>query len=102
LDQQGCILFNPYATDHGKGRISYAGRADVFGVFCPDTGMSYLVPLDAVASTAGRLRIEPTRNNQSRGVRYADQFEISGWTGERLLALLDDSSPIPQLGLEAA
>ncbi len=100
--KQGCVLFNPYATDHGNGIGSYVGRADVFGVFSPDRDAVYLVPLNGVASQSGRLRIEPTRNNQSRRVRYADQFEISQWDEDRLLRLLDDHPATPQLDLDAA
>jgi hypothetical protein len=100
--KEGCVLFNPYATDHGKGIGSYAGLADVFGVFCRDTDAIYLVPLDGVASQSGRLRIEPTRNNQSRRVRYAHQFEISKWDEDRLLGLLEERPDFPQLNIDVA
>jgi hypothetical protein len=66
----GCMLFNTRTTDHGRGRLSYAGHADIFGVFFPKTTSVYLVPLDSVAPTGGRLRLEPTRNNQKRGISH--------------------------------
>jgi len=99
--RQGCIHFNPYATDHGKGPGSYVGLADLFGVFSPLTRDTYLVPLDEVAVHSARLRIEPTRNNQSRRVRYAEQFEIASWSDDRLLSTLDESLGSDQLHLEA-
>jgi hypothetical protein len=82
--QKGCIVFNSRTTDHGRGRQSYAGRADIFGVYFPPTASVYLVPLDAVAGFAGRLRLMPTRNNQKRGIRFASEFEIDRWSLDSL------------------
>jgi hypothetical protein len=45
------------------------------------------VPIDAVASFVGRLRLEPTRNNQRKGIRFADEFDVSRWDEERLAPL---------------
>jgi hypothetical protein len=47
----------------------------------------YLVPIDAVAESEGRLRLEPTRNNQRRRVRFAAAYEIDSWTVEGLRRL---------------
>jgi hypothetical protein len=60
------------------------GLADVFGVYFPGNQSVYLVPIDAVANFKGRLRLEPTRNNQKLGVRLATDFEIDRWTRESL------------------
>lgn len=65
--QRGCLVFNPHTTDHGRGRQSYFGRADVFGVYFPPAESVYLVPIDAVTRFSGRLRLEPARNNQRKG-----------------------------------
>lgn len=81
----GCMLFNPLATDHGRGPQPYFGLADIFGVYFPPTRSVYLVPLDAVARTEGRLRLEPTRNNQRRRIRYAADYEIGRWSRDALL-----------------
>jgi hypothetical protein len=80
----GCLVFNCRSTDHGRGPQSYAGLADIFGVFFPPRQSIYLVPIDGVANFEGRLRLDPTRNNQQRGVRMATEFEIDRWTTERL------------------
>jgi hypothetical protein len=40
----------------------------------------YLVPIDAVAEFEGRLRLEPTLNNQRRRIRLAADFELKRWT----------------------
>jgi hypothetical protein len=84
----GCLSFNCRSTDHGRGRQPYFGLADVFGVYFPPNDSVYLVPLDDVAGFNGRLRLEPTRNNQRRGIRMATDFEIDRWTLERLAALV--------------
>jgi hypothetical protein len=81
-----CLMFNCRSTDHGRGPQSYDGLADVFGVFLPPDSV-YLVPLDSVGGFVGRLRLEPTRNNQKRGVRFAAEFEIDRWTEEKLRGL---------------
>jgi hypothetical protein len=85
---RGCIAFNSHSTDHGKGRQSYIGRADVFGVYFPPTDTVYVVPIDAVPWSEGRLRLEPTRYNQRRGIKMAADFEIDRWTPARLAALV--------------
>lgn len=85
---QGCVVFNARSTDHGRGPQSYIGLADVFGVYFPPTETVYLVPIGAVASFEGRLRLEPTRNNQKRLIRFATEFEIDRWNPESLRNLI--------------
>jgi len=82
---KGCIAFHTRSTDHGQGRQSFVGQAHIFTVYFPPLGSVYLVPLDAVAEVQGLLRLEPTRNNQRKRVRFAADFEIARWSPERLL-----------------
>ena len=84
---KGCVIFNARSTDHGRGSQSYAGLADLFGVYFPPTDKVFLVPIDGVAAFEGRLRLEPARNNQRKGIRLAEEFEIDHWTEERLRAI---------------
>ena len=84
---KGCVVFNARSTDHGRGPQSYLGVADLFGVYFPPGDQVYLVPIDGVAGFAGRLRLQPTLNNQRRRIRFAAEYEIERWTEERLLAL---------------
>lgn len=81
---KGCLLFNTCSTDHGRGPQPYDGLADIFGVAYPPAGSVYFVPLDAVGQHEGRLRLEPTRNNQRRRIRLAREFEIDCWSRESL------------------
>jgi PD-(D/E)XK endonuclease len=80
----GCLTFNCRTTDHGRGRLSYVGLADIFGVYFPPNHSVYLVPISAVANTEGRLRLEPARNNQRCGIRLAADYDIDRWTIQRL------------------
>jgi hypothetical protein len=89
--KRGCLSFNCRSTDHGRGPRPYDGLADLFGVYLPPRDSVYLVPLDAVAGFQGRLRLEPTRNNQQRGVRFAADYEIDRWTSERLARVVEPS-----------
>ena len=84
----GCLVFNTLSTDHGRGPRSYVGHAELFGVYFRPTAAVYLLPIDAVAATEGRLRLEPTRNNQKLGIRFAADFEIDRWSIESLRGLV--------------
>jgi hypothetical protein len=90
--QRGCVLFNAYATDHGRGQVSYVGKADLFGVYFPPSAAVYLVPIRDVTQ-AGRLRLQPPRNNQRRRVRWAADYEIDRWTPETLHAVVAGDQP---------
>jgi hypothetical protein len=87
LIPRGCLAFHCRSTDHGRGRRPYDGLADLFAVYLPPRDSIYLVPLDGVAAHRGRLRLEPTKNSQQRGVRFASEFEIDRWTREKLRSL---------------
>src|SRR5437660_668666 len=81
LEGKGCIMFNTcitYARVGGKPHIKkdYRGEADYFGVYSPETGKVYLVPVEEVGIDQGCLRVEPTANNQAKGVRWAQDYEI--------------------------
>ena len=55
----------------------YLADVDYFGVYCPETGGVYLVPIEvAQLRREGSLRVAPTRNAQRRNIRWAERFEI--------------------------
>jgi hypothetical protein len=85
---KGCILFNSRSTDHGNGPGSYVGLADLFGVYCPPAESIYLVPVLQVPRSNVFLRLEPTRNNQRRGIRFAADYEIERWNEDALLSVV--------------
>jgi len=98
----GCMVFNARSTDHGRGPQSYKGLADIFGVFFPPSQSVYLVPINGVANFEGRLRLEPARNNQKRGVRFAADYEIDRWTLNGLRQVVVETNPAPELELSIA
>jgi hypothetical protein len=99
---QGCVVFNARTTDHGQGRRSYRGLADIFGVHFPPTSNVYLVPVEAVEAAKGWLRLEPTRNNQRRRVKFAADYEIDRWTPDGLREVVTSRRLSPGLALSIA
>lgn len=58
-------------------RRSYVGEVDFFAVYCADTRVVYLVPIDDLPMrTEAALRVDPPRNNQRQRVRFAADYEI--------------------------
>jgi PD-(D/E)XK endonuclease len=88
----GCVVFNSRSTDHGSGEGSYFGLADLFGVYCPPTDSVYLVPVLEAPPSNTFLRLEPTRNNQRRAVRFAADFHIDRWSAYALLRAWEKST----------
>jgi hypothetical protein len=100
--RQGCVVFNSASTDHGRGPQSYVGLADIFGVYFPPDGSVYLVPIESVARFEGRLRLEPTRNNQRRRVREAADFEIDRWSLDLLREIVQPAAAHDEPALSVA
>jgi hypothetical protein len=88
----GCIGFNSRSTDHGRGPGTYAGLADMFGVYFPPLGSVYLVPVAEVSGFSVQLRVKPALNNQKRRVRMAADYTVECWTDE---LLRDLCRPVP-------
>lgn len=57
-------------------RRSYRGEIELFGVYCPDNGKCYLVPVGKVGLNECRLRIAPPRNGQKTRICWAEDYEI--------------------------
>ena len=79
----GVVVFRPCSTylHHPNPKIrtrSYVGEIDEFGVFCPENGAVYLVPIDDISgATCAYLRIAAVRNGQAKRVRYAARYEVA-------------------------
>jgi hypothetical protein len=78
----GAIQFRSCNTDARRpSGVPYWGQIEAFGVFCPQNGKSYLVPIAAVtASSMACLRLEPARNRQAKRIRLAADFELNPTT----------------------
>jgi len=82
--RNGAIIFNTESTrttgDTTGGvriiRQSYIGQIDVFAVYCPELDKTYLISPEACAAGRGSLRVEATRNGQSKGVCMAEAYEL--------------------------
>jgi hypothetical protein len=58
-------------------RRDYNGQIDLFAVYCPETAGTYLIPIsDLPVKVQGALRVAPPRNNQSRKIRFAGDYEV--------------------------
>jgi hypothetical protein len=82
---------NRRAAEGFRRRVYTSDEVDAVAAYCPDLGTSYLLPTPLFSGTAQiHLRLAPSRNNQSTGIHWAENYEI----GARLRAL----GPIAQLG----
>lgn len=61
-------------SNTGNKRKDYRGDVDEFGVYSAALGQVYLVPVNHVPATQACLRLEPTRNGQGHGVRWAANY----------------------------
>jgi hypothetical protein len=77
--RNGVITFRVCNADARRpDGVPYKGQVEAFGVYCPQNGRAYLVPMDAVVtnSSTAKLRLQPAQNGQQRRVRLAETFEI--------------------------
>jgi hypothetical protein len=80
----GAVVFRPHRlraarreTGWQRRTSTYVGLVDYFGVYCPENGQVYLVPIEDVTTTrVCSLRVCPTRNNQAKRIRWADQYLV--------------------------
>ena len=86
-------LYTSRRGPHGLINRRYSvGEFDAFALYCREVDCCYLLPADEfVTRRQVHLRLGPSRNNQSVGVRWAHEYEF-GATLSRL------SGPIAQLG----
>jgi PD-(D/E)XK endonuclease len=77
--RRGVVIFSTKSTrsnTRGSFTRGYDGDAEVFLVYCPETGRIYAVPVDDAPAGYGYLRVDPTRNGQSEGIRWARDYEL--------------------------
>jgi hypothetical protein len=63
-------------TEWKRVARDYQGQIDYFGVYCPDNGKVYLVPIGITSKRSCSLRLEATRNGQRKRLRWAREFEL--------------------------
>jgi hypothetical protein len=77
--EHGAVYFdtaNHNVTGKKRDWRHYQGECDYFAVYCADLGQVYCVPVDQVGRTRAHLRIEPSKNNQEKNVRWAKDYEL--------------------------
>ena len=57
-------------------RMTYLGEVDYFAVYSPNLHKIYLIPIAHVGNTENCLRLEATKNNQEKHVKYAADSEL--------------------------
>ena len=73
--KNGSLLFNAYSqSGNGAVKMSYRGLADLFAVLKPEDDKVYLIPVDEVGVTDVSLRLAPTLNKQTQGIRWAEIY----------------------------
>jgi hypothetical protein len=73
--QSDALLFRTSSNTANCPR-GYLGEIGEFGVFSPDTGLVYLVPVVGLPSRYCTLRLSPAHNHQLAGVRWARDYEL--------------------------
>jgi hypothetical protein len=80
--REGAVRFNTcsFYGHHPNPAVpqrDYQGEVDYFAVYCPETAGVYLIPIEDIPPRRmGALRVEPPRNNQRKGIRFAAHYEI--------------------------
>lgn len=78
--RDGVIMFRAYSST-GKGTAKvvrdYKCRADQFGDYCSELDRVFLVPVSDVGTGTVTLRIEPAKNGQAAGVKWAKDYDVS-------------------------
>jgi hypothetical protein len=66
-------------------RFYTSDEVDAIAAFCPELDRCFLLPLDRFSGRAEiQLRLAPARNNQDRGVNWADDFRLERLSDSRL------------------
>jgi hypothetical protein len=77
--RKGCVAFNTESVrTNTRGWLTrgYAGEAEIFLIYCPQTERIYAVPVEEAPASNGSLRVEETRNGQEQGIRWASDYEL--------------------------
>ncbi len=71
-------MSNRRAPEGFRRRTYSAAEVDAIAAYCLELDRCFLIPIAFVASRPSfALRIEPSRNNQRRGINWADDFDFA-------------------------
>jgi len=77
--RNGAVAFSTISsTGTGEKKVvrNYVDEVEFFGVYCSELDSSYLVPIQDTVSGICSLRIEPTKNKQAKGVKWAEDYVL--------------------------
>ncbi len=77
--KEGVIIFNTVSTRSNYSEVSgqdYEGKIDKFMVYCPDNQSIYDIPIEDASKSEMKLRVETPKNNQKKGINWAEDYEI--------------------------
>jgi PD-(D/E)XK endonuclease len=77
--RDGCVVFRTASVQSNTRRSrvrDYAGGADVFLVYSPETRAVYVVPVAEASRSQMLLRVDRSRNAQAQGVHWATDYEL--------------------------
>jgi hypothetical protein len=69
----GVVIFKTCSYTANRPR-AYTDEIDEFGVYALGTGLVYLVPSAGLPIRECTLRLEPVRNGQAAGIRWAADY----------------------------
>lgn len=79
--RNGCVRFSSCSTNGFTGaKTAYHGEADVFLVYCPDTGNVYRVPVAECGAREGALRVglpNGLQTNYNPPIRWARDYVVT-------------------------
>jgi hypothetical protein len=77
--RNGVIEWHCCSTHSQGARLftkPYTDQIDFFGVYCPQLRTTYLIPIEETSRRGCSLRIHPTKNRQTRRIRWAQDYLI--------------------------
>lgn len=76
--EEGKISFNTASTHYSNGKCIHDTytKKDIDYFATTYQGKTYLIPVEECGSRSKSLRLEPTKNRQTRNVSWAKNYEI--------------------------
>jgi PD-(D/E)XK endonuclease len=73
---EAIVLAELVLEDHAPVPEPSGLALDAQAVYCPQLHRLYAVPIEVAPRGGGTFRVAPAANNQSRGIRWAADFEV--------------------------
>ena len=74
--RNGCVLYNTSSVNREGIKTGYENQAEFFGVYCKEIDKCYLVPVKGSPKGYASIRINKTKSNQKKKIKWAKDYEI--------------------------